>query len=76
MRLPNTKSANARSELILGVPSSTTSPETASTVLVAVFLVALEAPGGGRSVVCIRKEAVSTNWPIEAQKPERKALKG
>jgi hypothetical protein len=26
--------------------------------------------------VWIRKEAVSTNWPTVAEKPERKALKG
>lgn len=27
-------------------------------------------------VVCMRKLAVRTNWPTEAEKPLRKALKG
>lgn len=31
-----------------------------------------EPPG----VVCMRKLAVRTNWPTEAEKPLRKALKG
>jgi hypothetical protein len=41
-----------------------------------VFFAAVDAPVGGRSDVCIRREAVRTNWPTAAQKPERKALKG
>ena len=45
-------------------------------VLVVVFFAAVDAPAGGRSEVCIRNEAVRTNWPTAALKPERKALKG
>ncbi len=74
IKLPNTKSANALS--VLTFPSSTSSPLTASTVFDVVFFVAVDAPVGGRSDVCIRREAVRTNWPTAAQKPERKALKG
>lgn len=37
---------------------------------------ALEAVGGERSLVCMRKEAVRTNCPTAALKPDRKALKG
>jgi hypothetical protein len=74
IRLPKMKSANARSELILR--SSSTSPLTVSIVLVVAFLAPVEAPAGGRSEVCMRREAVSTNWPTAEQKPERKALKG
>jgi hypothetical protein len=43
--------------------------------LVAVFFTD-GAPAGGRSLVCMRNEAVRTNWPTAAEKPERKALKG
>lgn len=68
------KSANALSELIL--LSSINSPLTPSIVFVVVFFVAVAAPAGGRSDVCIRNEAVRTNWPTAAEKPERKALKG
>lgn len=75
IRLPNTKSANARSELTALLPSSTTSPVMPSTVFVVVFFAA-GAPAGGLSLVCIRKEAVRTNWPTAAEKPDRKALKG
>ena len=76
IKLPNTKSANALSELILVVHSSMTSPVTPSTVLAVLFFAAEDAPGGGRSDVCIRSEIVRTNWPTQAPKPERKALKG
>lgn len=62
MRLPKTKSANARSELILtGLPSLTAAPVAGSTELMAACLASLEAVAGGRSTVCMRKEAVSTN---------------
>lgn len=37
---------------------------------------AVDALGGRRSLVCIRREAVSTNCPTLALKPERKALNG
>ena len=83
IKLPKTKSANALSLLILVLPSSMISPVTPSIVfvgppLVAFLLVeAVEAkPGGGRSVVCNRKEMVSTNCPAARQKEERKALNG
>ena len=75
IKLPNTKSANARSELTPAFPSSTTSPVTLSIVFVVVFFTVGE-PAGGLSLVCIRNEAVRTNWPTAAEKPERKALKG
>jgi hypothetical protein len=42
----------------------------------AFFASAEEAAGGDRSVVCRRSDAVRTNWPTAAEKPERKALKG
>jgi hypothetical protein len=44
--------------------------------LAVVFFAVVEAPAGGRSEVCMRKEAVRTNWPTAAENPERKALKG
>ena len=80
IRLPNTKSANARSELYLLDPSppcSITSPVTPSMVFEVFFAVdAAVKVVGGRSEVCMRREAVRTNWPTAAEKPERKALKG
>jgi hypothetical protein len=75
IRLPRTKSANARSELTPPFPSSTISPVTPSTDFIVTFF-ADGAPAGGLSLVCIRNEAVRTNWPTAAEKPERKALKG
>ena len=36
----------------------------------------LEAVDGERSLVCIRREAVRTNCPTAALKPDRKALNG
>jgi hypothetical protein len=75
IKLPNTKSANALSELTLPLPSSMISPVTPSTVLVVAFFAAA-IPAGARSLVCMRSEAVRTNWPTAAEKPERKALKG
>ena len=53
------KSANALS--VLTLPFSSSSPLTVSMVFDAGFLVAVEAPLGGSSEVCIRSEAVSTN---------------
>jgi hypothetical protein len=40
------------------------------------FFAVLEAVGGERSLVCIRREAVRTNCPTAALKPDRKALNG
>jgi hypothetical protein len=47
-----------------------------SMVLDVVFFAVVDAPLGGRSEVCIRREAVSTNWPTAALNPERNALNG
>lgn len=74
IRLPNTKSANALS--VLTLPVSTSSPLEPSIDFGAVFFAAIEALDGGRSEVCMRSDAVRTNWPTDALKPERKALKG
>lgn len=68
------KSANARS--VLTLPLSTNSPLTVSMALGVAFFAAVDAPIGGRSEVCIRSEAVSTNCPTAALKPERNALNG
>jgi len=70
IRLPSTKSAKARSLLIWLGFSSRVSPG------FAMVFAALEAVGGERSLVCMRKEAVRTNCPTAALKPDRKALKG
>jgi hypothetical protein len=45
-------------------------------VVVLVFLAAIDAPARTRSLVCMRNDAVRTNWPTAAEKPDRKALKG
>lgn len=82
IRLPNTKSANALSLLTLSPfsPPSTPSPVAASIFFVlataAAFLASPDAVCGICSVVCMRREAVRTNWPTAAEKPERKALNG
>jgi len=77
IRLPNTNSANARSELILTLlPSSATSPVTPSTVFAEFFFAADDVLAGDLSVICIRNDAVRTNWPTAEQNPERKALNG
>lgn len=56
------------------------SPVTPSTVFaVGFFDVSVESwevVDGERSLVCMRREMVRTNWPTQAPKPERKALKG
>lgn len=70
IKLPSTKSAKARSLLIRPGLSSTDSPG------LVILFAALDAVGGARSLVCMRSEAVSTNWPTLALKPERKALNG
>src|SRR5690349_9530919 len=77
IRLPKTKSAKARSELT-PLPSSppTISPVTLSIVLAGLVFFTVAEAEGGSSLVCIRREAVRTNWPTAAQKPERKALNG
>jgi hypothetical protein len=76
IRLPNTKSAKALSLLTSRSSASTPSPPTLSNFFAAAFFASAEAIGGNRSVVCMRREAVRTNWPTAAEKPERKALNG
>jgi hypothetical protein len=73
--LASTKSAKARSELT-PMLSLSISPVTPSIVLVVLFFAVADAEGGGRSLVCMRREAVRTNWPTAALKPARKALNG
>lgn len=72
IKLPNTKSAKALSELILPVPVSFPSMVDFD------FFAPVDdgALVGGRSEVCMRNDAVRTNWPTAALKPERKALNG